>query len=39
MVNLMNQCLQMGLAEKEVLQALCGSHGAVARLHQCKSAV
>ena len=36
-VNLMKQCLQVGLAEKEVLQALCDSHGAVARLHQCKS--
>ena len=37
-VNLMKQCLQTGLAEQEVLQALCDSHGAVARLRQCKRA-
>ena len=36
-VNLTSQSLQMGFAEKEVLQALCGSHGAGARLRQCKS--
>lgn len=36
-VNLVNQCLQTGFAEKEVLQALCDSHGAAARLHQCKT--
>ena len=36
-VNLMNQCLQTGFAEKEVLQAWCGSHGAVARRHPCKT--
>ena len=38
MVNLMKQCLQTGFAEQEVLQALCDSHGAVARLRQCKTA-
>ena len=38
MVNLMKQCLQTGFAEQEVLQALCDSHGAVARLRQCKRA-
>ena len=37
-VNLMKQCLQTGLAEQEVLQALCDTHGAVARLHQCLTA-
>ena len=37
-VNLMKQCLQTGLAEQEVLQALCDTHGAVARLRQCKRA-
>ena len=37
-VNLMKQCLQTGFAEQEVLQALCDSHGAVARLRQCKRA-
>ena len=36
-VNLMKQCLQMGFVEKEVLQALCDSHRAVARLHPCKT--
>ena len=38
MVNLTSQCLQVGFAEKEVLQALCATHGAVARLRQCKRA-
>ena len=38
MVNLMNQCLQMGFEEQEVMQALCDTHGAVAGLHQCKTA-
>ena len=38
-VNLMKQCLQMEFVEQEVLQALCDSHGAVARLRQCKRAV
>lgn len=37
MVNLMNQCLQMGFVEKEVLQALCDIHGSIVRLHQCES--
>ena len=37
-VNLMKQCLQTGFAEQEVLQALCDTHGAVARLRQCKRA-
>ena len=37
-VNLMKQCLQTGFAEQEVLQALCDSHGAVARLRQCRRA-
>ena len=37
-VNLMKQCLQTEFAEQEVLQALCDSHGAVARLRQCKTA-
>ena len=38
-VNLMKQCLQTEFAEQEVLQALCDSDGAVARLRQCKRAV
>ena len=37
-VKLMKQCLQTGFVEQEVLQALCDSHGAVARLRQCKTA-
>ena len=37
-VNLMKQCLQTEFAEQEVLQALCDSDGAVARLRQCKRA-
>ena len=37
-VNLMKQCLQMGFAEQEVLQALCDTHGAEARLRPCKTA-
>ena len=37
-VNLMKQCLQTGFAEQEVLQALCDTHGAEARLRQCKTA-
>ena len=37
-VKLMKQCLQTGFVEQEVLQALCDSHGAVARLRQCKRA-
>ena len=36
-VSLTNQCLQMGFVEKEVLQALCDTHGAIVRLHQCKT--
>ena len=36
-VNLMKQCLQICFVEKEVLQALCDSHRAVARLHPCKT--
>ena len=38
MVKLMKQCLQMGFAEQEVLQALCDTHGAEARLRPCKTA-
>ena len=38
MVKLMKQCLQMGFAKQEVLKALCDTHGAVAGLHQCKTA-
>lgn len=37
MVNLTSQCLQVGFAEKEVLQALCATHGAVARRLQGKN--
>ena len=37
MVNLTSQCLQVGFAEKEVLQALCATHGAVARQLQGKT--
>ena len=37
-VKLMKQCLQMGFAKQEVLKALCDTHGAVAGLHQCKTA-
>jgi hypothetical protein len=36
-VNLTSQCLQVGFAEKEVLQALCATHGAVARRLQGKT--
>ncbi|XP_050795817.1 AP2-associated protein kinase 1 isoform X9 [Gopherus flavomarginatus] len=35
-VNLMNQRLQMGFTENEVLQIFCDTCEAVARLHQCK---
>lgn len=36
MVNLMNQRLQTGFTENEVLQIFCDTCEAVARLHQCK---
>lgn len=36
MVNLMNQRLQTGFTEAEVLQIFCDTCEAVARLHQCK---
>lgn len=35
-VNLMNQRLQTGFSESEVLQIFCDTCEAVARLHQCK---
>ncbi|XP_067857161.1 AP2-associated protein kinase 1 isoform X9 [Heptranchias perlo] len=35
-VNLMNQRLQTGFTENEVLQVFCDTCEAVARLHQCK---
>ena len=38
MVKLMKQCLQTGFAEQDVLQALCDTHRAEARLRQCKTA-
>lgn len=38
-VNLMNQRLQMGFTEAEVLQIFCDTCEAVARLHQCKTPV
>lgn len=37
MAILFDQGLQVGFAEKEVLQSLCDTHGAVARLHQYKT--
>ncbi|XP_042327806.1 AP2-associated protein kinase 1 isoform X4 [Sceloporus undulatus] len=38
-VNLMNQRLQTGFMENEVLQIFCDTCEAVARLHQCKSPI
>ncbi|KAK7934175.1 hypothetical protein WMY93_005071 [Mugilogobius chulae] len=38
-VNLMNQRLQTGFSETEVLQIFCDTCEAVARLHQCKTPV
>ncbi|XP_067269195.1 AP2-associated protein kinase 1 isoform X4 [Pseudorasbora parva] len=38
-VNLMNQRLQTGFSEPEVLQIFCDTCEAVARLHQCKSPI
>ncbi|XP_030634785.1 AP2-associated protein kinase 1 [Chanos chanos] len=38
-VNLMNQRLQTGFTESEVLQIFCDSCEAVARLHQCKTPI
>nr|XP_046243123.1 AP2-associated protein kinase 1-like isoform X11 [Scatophagus argus] len=38
-VNLMNQRLQTGFTEGEVLQIFCDTCEAVARLHQCKTPV
>lgn len=35
-MNLMNQRLQTGFTESEVLQIFCDTCEAVARLHQCK---
>ncbi|NXI46363.1 AAK1 kinase, partial [Galbula dea] len=38
-VNLMNQRLQSGFSESEVLQIFCDTCEAVARLHQCKTPI
>nr|XP_060643576.1 AP2-associated protein kinase 1 isoform X3 [Anolis sagrei ordinatus] len=38
-VNLMNQRLQTGFTENEVLQIFCDTCEAVARLHQCKAPI
>uniref|UniRef100_A0A3P8W486 non-specific serine/threonine protein kinase n=1 Tax=Cynoglossus semilaevis TaxID=244447 RepID=A0A3P8W486_CYNSE len=38
-VNLMNQRLQRGFSEPEVLQIFCDTCEAVARLHQCKTPI
>ncbi|KAM9393310.1 AP2-associated protein kinase 1 isoform 6-T6 [Pholidichthys leucotaenia] len=38
-VNLMNQRLQTGFSEAEVLQIFCDTCEAVARLHQCKTPI
>ncbi|XP_037662468.1 AP2-associated protein kinase 1 isoform X7 [Choloepus didactylus] len=38
-VNLMNQRLQIGFTENEVLQIFCDACEAVARLHQCKTPI
>ncbi|XP_061624487.1 AP2-associated protein kinase 1-like isoform X8 [Phyllopteryx taeniolatus] len=38
-VNLMNQRLQSGFTEAEVLQIFCDTCEAVARLHQCKTPI
>ncbi|KAG9263400.1 AP2-associated protein kinase 1-like [Astyanax mexicanus] len=38
-VNLMNQRLQTGFSEAEVLQIFCDSCEAVAQLHQCKTPI
>ncbi|XP_058491583.1 AP2-associated protein kinase 1-like isoform X2 [Solea solea] len=38
-VNLMNQRLQTGFTEPEVLQIFCDTCEAVARLHQCKTPI
>lgn len=39
MVNLMNQRLQTGFTEAEVLQIFCDTCEAVACLHQCKNPI
>lgn len=39
MVNLMNQRLQTGFTENEVLQIFCDTCEAVARLHHCKTPI
>lgn len=39
MVNLMNQRLQIGFTEAEVLQIFCDTCEAVSHLHQCKNPV
>ena len=39
MVNLMNQRLQTGFTEAEVLQIFCDTCEALARLHQCKTPI
>ena len=38
-VNLMNQRLQTGFSEAEVLQVFCDTCEALARLHQCKTPI
>lgn len=38
-VNLMNQRLQTGFSEAEVLQIFCDTCEAVARLHHCKTPI
>ncbi|XP_068021871.1 BMP-2-inducible protein kinase isoform X2 [Melanerpes formicivorus] len=38
-VNQMNQCLQTGFSEAEVLRIFCDACEAVARLHQCKTPI
>lgn len=38
-VNLMNQRLQTGFTEAEVLQIFCDTCEAVTRLHQCKTPI
>lgn len=38
-VNLMNQRLQTGFTEAEVLQIFCDTCEALARLHQCKTPI
>lgn len=39
MVNLMNQRLELGFTEAEVLEIFCDTCEAVACLHQCKTPV